>query len=70
LHCYSANGLPKRGKSDVIAIVVENRGLRIELSSPATARIEIGDERLRRNIVSETIASPLVAVTGADVHLG
>jgi hypothetical protein len=39
------------------------------LCSSTTAGIEIGDDRLRRNVVSETIASPPLDEIGADAHL-
>lgn len=54
----------------MVLIDIENRGLSDDFSPPATSGIEIGDDRLRRDIVSETIVSSPLAVTGAGVHIG
>lgn len=54
----------------MVLIDIENRGLSDDFSPPATSGIEIGDDRLRRDIVSETIVSSPLAVTGAGAARG
>ena len=57
LRCYRANGLPKTGESRIILMFIENRGFSDGNAPPATGADRIGDERWRRDIVSETMAS-------------